>query len=141
MHCDKIHPRRLPRLREITRKRALFPSNDQDVSSATACAGLPPSLQPFTGSAAIRIKVVDLDEKKKAKVLAKKGKTLRQVGARAAAVRGVPLIDLRIVCGEDADFVNAIEPSEQGGKKIAAGIVSFLAKHEFRSGRAELIVR
>ncbi|TIP23606.1 MAG: SGNH/GDSL hydrolase family protein [Mesorhizobium sp.] len=60
---------------------------------------------------------------------------------RAAAVRGVPLIDLRIVCGEDADFVNAIEPSEQGGKKIAAGIVSFLAKHEFRSGRAELIVR
>ncbi|RWP39698.1 MAG: SGNH/GDSL hydrolase family protein [Mesorhizobium sp.] len=60
---------------------------------------------------------------------------------RAAAVRGVPLIDLRIVCGEDADFVNAIEPSEQGGKKIAAAIVSFLAKHEFRSGRAELIVR
>ncbi|TIL29056.1 MAG: SGNH/GDSL hydrolase family protein [Mesorhizobium sp.] len=60
---------------------------------------------------------------------------------RAAAVRGVPLIDLRIVCGEDADFVNAIEPSEQGGKKIAAGIVSFLTKHEFRSGRAELIVR
>ncbi|RWG22564.1 MAG: hypothetical protein EOQ55_03305 [Mesorhizobium sp.] len=56
-------------------------------------------------------------------------------------MRGVPLIDLRIVCGEDADFVNAIEPSEQGGKKIAAGIVSFLAKHEFRSGRAELIVR
>ncbi|ESZ02491.1 SGNH/GDSL hydrolase family protein [Mesorhizobium sp. L48C026A00] len=59
---------------------------------------------------------------------------------RAAAGRGVPVIDLRIICDEDADFANAIEPSEQGGGKIAAAIVSFLTKHEFRSGRAELIV-
>ncbi|WP_287309899.1 GDSL-type esterase/lipase family protein [Mesorhizobium sp.] len=60
---------------------------------------------------------------------------------RASAERGVPLIDLRIICDEDADFANAIEPSEQGGGKIAAAIASFLTKHEFRSGRAELIVR
>ncbi|RWB92862.1 MAG: SGNH/GDSL hydrolase family protein [Mesorhizobium sp.] len=60
---------------------------------------------------------------------------------RAAAGRGVPVIDLRIICDKDGDFANAIEPSEQGGGKIAAAIVSFLTKHEFRSGRAELIVR
>jgi hypothetical protein len=60
---------------------------------------------------------------------------------RAAAEHGVPVIDLRVICDEDADFANAIEPSEEGGGKIAAAIVSFLVKHEFRSGRAELIVR
>ncbi|WEX75284.1 SGNH/GDSL hydrolase family protein [Sinorhizobium numidicum] len=60
---------------------------------------------------------------------------------RAAAERGVPLIDLRVICDEDDDFTNAIEPSEKGGSKIAAAIVSFLTGHVFRSGRAELIVR
>jgi len=43
---------------------------------------------------------------------------------REAAVSGVPIIDLRFVCGEDADFANAIEPSVRGGNNIAAAIVS-----------------
>lgn len=60
---------------------------------------------------------------------------------RAAADRGLPLIDLRVVCNEDADFANAIEPSEEGGRKIAAAIVSFLARGKNQSGRGELIVR
>ncbi len=60
---------------------------------------------------------------------------------RAAAVRRVALIDLRVICDEDSDFVNAIEPSEKGGSKIASAIVSFLTRDSSPSGRAELIAR
>jgi hypothetical protein len=41
---------------------------------------------------------------------------------REAFRRSLPLIDLRLVCDEAADFANAIEPSVQGGRKIAAAI-------------------
>lgn len=60
---------------------------------------------------------------------------------RAAAERGVALIDLRVICNQDSDFANAIEPSEQGGSKIAAAIVSFLAPNPSPAGRSELIAR
>lgn len=60
---------------------------------------------------------------------------------RAAAERGVALIDLRVICDEDSDFVNAIEPSEMGGSKIAAAIVSFLTRDKFQGRRAEMIAR
>jgi hypothetical protein len=43
---------------------------------------------------------------------------------REAAIAGVPILDLRAVCGDDADFANPIEPSVQGGSKIAAAITS-----------------
>jgi hypothetical protein len=45
---------------------------------------------------------------------------------RAAFARGTALIDLRLVCNERADYANPIEPSVQGGAKIAAAIASFL---------------
>lgn len=60
---------------------------------------------------------------------------------RAAAERAVALIDLRVICDEDSDFVNAIEPSETGGSKIAAAIVSFLTRDKFSGSRAEMIAR
>ncbi len=41
---------------------------------------------------------------------------------RAAFARGLPLVDLRLICSEPADYANAIEPSERGGVKIAAAI-------------------
>lgn len=44
---------------------------------------------------------------------------------RAAFSRGAALIDLRLICGEDADYANPIEPSSQGGQKIARAISSF----------------
>jgi hypothetical protein len=50
--------------------------------------------------------------------------------AREAFARGLPLIDLRLVCGEDADFANPIEPSVTGGGKIAAVVVRMLAEHD-----------
>lgn len=41
---------------------------------------------------------------------------------RVAAERGVRVIELRLVCTEAADYANPIEPSVQGGEKIARAI-------------------
>jgi lysophospholipase L1-like esterase len=41
---------------------------------------------------------------------------------RAAFSRGLPLVDLRLVCSEPEDYANPIEPSERGGQKIARAI-------------------
>jgi len=46
---------------------------------------------------------------------------------RAAFSRGAGLIDLRLVCTEDGDYANAIEPSSRGGLKIARAIAAFAA--------------
>ncbi|HVM39035.1 MAG TPA: SGNH/GDSL hydrolase family protein [Sphingomicrobium sp.] len=46
---------------------------------------------------------------------------------RAAFARGLPLIDLRLICSEPGDYANPIEPSEQGGAKIAAAIAELAA--------------
>ncbi|OUM43335.1 SGNH/GDSL hydrolase family protein [Arthrobacter sedimenti] len=45
---------------------------------------------------------------------------------RAAFSRGVSVVDLRLVCDDDGDYANPIEPSVQGGRKIAAAISAFL---------------
>ena len=42
---------------------------------------------------------------------------------RVAFERGLPVIDLRLVCNEPADYANPIEPSVRGGEKIARMIV------------------
>jgi hypothetical protein len=44
---------------------------------------------------------------------------------RAAFARGLPLLDLRLICNEDADYANPIEPSVQGGAKMARAILAF----------------
>ena len=36
--------------------------------------------------------------------------------------RNIPVIELRDVCNQPVDFVDAIEPSAEGGKKIATAI-------------------
>lgn len=41
---------------------------------------------------------------------------------REAFSRSLPLIDLRLICNEDDDYANPIEPSAKGGDKIAAAI-------------------
>ncbi len=60
---------------------------------------------------------------------------------RAAFARGVPLIDLRLVCDEDADYANPIEPSSRGGEKIVRAIAKLLAEHDFARRRTEVFVR
>jgi hypothetical protein len=44
---------------------------------------------------------------------------------RQVFARGLNLIDLRVVCDEAGDFANPIEPSVQGGGKIARAISRF----------------
>ena len=41
---------------------------------------------------------------------------------RAAFVRGLPQLDLRLICDDPVDYANPIEPSAIGGAKIAAAI-------------------
>jgi hypothetical protein len=50
---------------------------------------------------------------------------------REAFSRGLPLVDLRLVCNEDGDYANPIEPSVQGGAKIASAIASLVAARDF----------
>jgi hypothetical protein len=44
---------------------------------------------------------------------------------RAAFARGLPLLDLRLICCDDADYANPIEPSARGGEKMAQAITRF----------------
>jgi hypothetical protein len=46
---------------------------------------------------------------------------------REAFARNVDCIDLRILCDDDRDFANPIEPSIHGGAKIANAILHFAA--------------
>jgi lysophospholipase L1-like esterase len=48
--------------------------------------------------------------------------TFNDIVLRTAFARGVPIIDLRFVCTEAADYANPIEPSGSGGRKIAEAI-------------------
>jgi hypothetical protein len=43
---------------------------------------------------------------------------------RVAFERAIDVIDLRLVCAEESDYANPIEPSGSGGKKIAAAIAA-----------------
>ena len=56
---------------------------------------------------------------------------------RAAFDRGLPLLDLRLVCTEEGDYANPIEPSARGGEKIALAIAE-LVEHGFSGGRTEV---
>ena len=57
---------------------------------------------------------------------------------RAAFAEGLPLIDLRLVCGDDLDYANPIEPSARGGDKIARAITRAVAEHDFAAGRTSV---
>jgi len=64
---------------------------------------------------------------------------LNDVITRHAFRRGLPLVDLRLVCDETADFANPIEPSVQGGGKIASTIAA-LAAEGFGQGRSTVFL-
>ena len=46
---------------------------------------------------------------------------------RAAFGNGLALIDLRLICSEEEDYANPIEPSARGGEKIAGAIARLIA--------------
>jgi hypothetical protein len=49
---------------------------------------------------------------------------------RTAFSAGAALIDLRLICDEDEDYANPIEPSERGGTKIAGAIAAWAASSD-----------
>jgi hypothetical protein len=50
---------------------------------------------------------------------------------RQAIINHLPVIDLRFVCSQTDDYANEIEPSDKGGRKVAAKILELMEKHEF----------
>lgn len=61
---------------------------------------------------------------------------LNDIITREAGRRGLPLLDLRVLLDEDADFANPIEPSAQGGDKLARAILRVVEGHDFATPRA-----
>ena len=59
---------------------------------------------------------------------------------RAASARGLPLLDLRLTCAEDADYANLIEPPVQGGGKIAAAIAALLLARDASGSTRSMVV-
>jgi hypothetical protein len=57
---------------------------------------------------------------------------------REAFARGLPLLDLRLILSEQADYANPIEPSAKGGEKIARAIATLLTTHDFTTKRSEI---
>jgi lysophospholipase L1-like esterase len=60
---------------------------------------------------------------------------------RELVARNLPLVDLRVVCNEDSDLANPIEPSVQGGGKIATAIAALLSEHDFSARRSVVFAR
>jgi lysophospholipase L1-like esterase len=56
---------------------------------------------------------------------------------REAVERGLPVLDLRLVCAEAADYAAAspIEPSSQGGRRIAEAIAELVLRHDPATSR------
>ena len=54
--------------------------------------------------------------------------------------RNLPLIDLRVLCDDDQDFANPIEPSCIGGMKIAKAINKIANDHSFENNTSGVYV-
>ena len=63
---------------------------------------------------------------------------LNDVISREAGRQGLPLLDLRTLLDNDADFANPIEPSAQGGEKLARAILDVVDRHDFATGRSSV---
>ncbi|HEU0028495.1 MAG TPA: SGNH/GDSL hydrolase family protein [Ktedonobacterales bacterium] len=50
---------------------------------------------------------------------------------RSAFERDIPALDLRTICSDPADYANPIEPSANGGAKIASAITALVTTHDF----------
>lgn len=59
---------------------------------------------------------------------------------REAFLAGIPLLDLRLICDRDEDYANPIEPSEAGGRKIAAATIRLVNEYQVERGRTEVFV-
>jgi lysophospholipase L1-like esterase len=63
---------------------------------------------------------------------------LNDVITREAGRQGLPLLDLRVLLDEEADFANPIEPSAQGGAKLAQALLAVVEEHDAARPRATI---
>jgi GDSL-like Lipase/Acylhydrolase family len=56
----------------------------------------------------------------------------------AAIEWGLPVLDLRAICTQAADYANPIEPGVAGGEKMAAAVISLVQRHDF-TGKSSAI--
>jgi hypothetical protein len=61
---------------------------------------------------------------------------LNDLITRSAVTRRLPLLDLRVIFSHRGDYANAIEPSGEGARKLAAAIVELLQRHDFHGPTA-----
>jgi len=54
---------------------------------------------------------------------------------RIAIEFGVPVLDLRLICADDACYANPIEPSVVGGQRITTAILDLVTRHDFSCPR------
>ena len=57
---------------------------------------------------------------------------------RCAFERVLPVLELRLICTDAADYANPIEPSARGGDKIAAAIAALVTTHDFTHVRTQI---
>jgi hypothetical protein len=57
---------------------------------------------------------------------------------RVAVAAGVPVLELRSICGSDECFANPIEPSVIGGERMVAAIEQVLTEHDFARRRTAI---
>jgi len=55
---------------------------------------------------------------------------------REAFARALPVIDLRLIINDPADYANDIEPSVEGGAKIARAIATLVTTADFKQPRS-----
>jgi hypothetical protein len=60
---------------------------------------------------------------------------------RAAFACDLPVIDLRLICDQDEDYANPIEPSVRGGEKIATAIAVLVTQPHGDRTRSVVVVR
>ena len=56
--------------------------------------------------------------------------------SREAFARALPVIDLRLIINDGADYANDIEPSVEGGAKIARAMATLVTTHDFKQRRS-----
>jgi len=63
-----------------------------------------------------------------------------EVILKEAFAIGAPVIDLRLICNESADYseISPIEPSQRGGEKIVDAILNVVKSHNFCSEKSNI---
>ncbi len=64
--------------------------------------------------------------------------TFNDVILRAAAAARLPVVDLRLIFTEPADYANPIEPSARGGEKLARVLARIVTEHDFAARQTSI---